>query len=248
VTHGWILVTAIVVAAGCGGGPKPPEPVVPMDSILAAADTNYRAGRCKRAQPGLSRAVGELSSRDPRVAEAMYRLAECDYAAGLYLEASRQFRRVADGHGGHPLAADALLRSGDALAELWKHPELDPLYGESALAVYRELLARFPTSRAAARAAIKLAALEDRFAEKDYLNGFFYFRLKAYDSAIIYFRSVVANFAQSQFAARALLRLVESYRAVGYAEEERETCDHLRRYYPDAEGLADTCPPVIGTP
>jgi outer membrane protein assembly factor BamD len=238
----------VLAAAGCGGAPEPPAPVVPLDSVLADAQQAFRQGRCKQAQPGFSRAVGELPSRDPRVAEAMYRLAECDFAAGLYLEASRQFRRVADGHGAHPLAPDALLRAGDALAELWKHPELDPLYGESAMAVYRELVARFPTSPAAARAGIKLAALEDRFAEKDYLNGVFYQRLKAYDSAIIYFRSVVANYAQSRFAPRALLRLVESYRTIGYAEEERETCEHLWRYYPDAEGLAGTCPPRIGTP
>ena len=244
----WGAVMVMAMAAGCGGGPKPPPPVVPIDPVLADAATDFRAGRCKRAQAGLSRAVGELPAQDPRVAEAMYQLAECDFGAGLYLEASRQFRRVADGHGGHPLAPDALLRAGDALAELWKHPELDPLYGESAVAIYRELIARFPTSRAAARAGIKLAALDDRFAEKDYLNGVFYYRLRAYDSAIIYFRSVVANHAQSRFAALALLRLVQAYRIIGYAEEERETCEHLRRYYPDAEGLGDTCPPSVGTP
>jgi outer membrane protein assembly factor BamD len=240
---------AIAAAAvGCGGGARLPEPVVPLDSVLARARIDYREGRCKQAQPAFSRAVGELPSRDPRVAEATYFLGECDFAGGLYLEASRQFRRVADTYAAHPLAPDALLRSGDALAELWKQPALDPTYGESAIAVYRELLARFPDSPAAARAGIKLAALEDRFAEKDYLNGVFYFRLRAYDSAIIYFRSVVANYAQSRFAPRALIRLVEAYRTIGYAEEARETCEHLRRYYPETEGLVTACPSPVGTP
>lgn len=243
-----VLVTAVVVCACGRGGPEPPEPEVKLDSVMTQAMADYRDGRCKRAQLGFSRLVGELPSRDPRVAEATYYLAECDFSAGLYLEASRQFRRVADTHGSHPLAPDALLRSGDALAELWKLPTLDPTYGESALAIYRELIARFPTSRAAARAAIKMTALQEKFAEKEYDNGMFYLRLRAYDSAIIYFRSVVANYAQSSFASRALLRLVEAYRTIGYAEEEREACDHLRRYYPDAEGLDKTCPTPAGTP
>jgi outer membrane protein assembly factor BamD len=243
-----MCLAVLLALTSCGGGPEPPEPVVLMDSVLAQARDDFRAGRCKRAQPEFSRVVGELPSRDPRVAEATYFLAECDFAAGLYLEASRQFRRIAETHAAHPLAPDALLRSGDALAELWKLPALDPTYGESAVAVYRELLARFPSSPAAARAGIKLTALQEKFAEKDYLNGVFYFRLHAYDSAIIYFRSVVAEYAQSSFAPLALLRLVEAYRTIGYAEEERETCDHLRRYYPTTEDLARTCPPAAGTP
>ncbi len=242
------LLVSLVVVASCGRrGPQAPEPAVDLDSVMAQAMTDYREGRCKRAQLGFSRLVGELPSRDPRVAEATYYLAECDFSAALYLEASRQFRRVADTHGSHPLAPDALLRSGDALAELWKLPTLDPTYGESALAIYRELIARFPRSPAAARAAMKMTALQEKFAEKDYDNGVFYLRLRAYDSAIIYFRSVVANYAQSSFAPRALLRLVEAYRTIGYAEEEREACDHLRRYYPDAQGLDRTCPPPAGS-
>ena len=244
----WTALGAVVVLGACGGGPRAPAPAVPLDPVLAQARADYHNGRCKRAVPKFARAVGELPAQDPRVAEATYYLAECDFASGLFLEASRQFRRVADVHGGHPLAPDALLRAGDALAELWEHPELDPLYGESAIAVYRELIARYAGTRAAQRAGVKLTALEDRFAEKDYLNGVFYERLRAYDSAIIYYRSVVANYAQSSFASRALVHLAETYRRIGYAEEEKETCEHLRRYYPNAEGLGEACPAAVAVP
>ena len=69
-----------------------------------------------------------------------------------------------------------------------------------------------------------------------------YLRRKAYDSAIIYFKDVIANYPDAALAPDALLRLVDSYRAIGYKDELQETCAHLRRFYPQATGLAKSCP------
>jgi outer membrane protein assembly factor BamD len=140
------------------------------------------------------------------------------------------------------------MRSGDALAAQWRRPELDPTSAEEALAEYRELVARYPDSRAAERVRLTLAKMADMFGEKTYKAGIFYYRLKAYDSAIIYFRSVVADYGESSFAPRALMMLVQAYREIGYGEEERETCAHLRQYYPNTEDLDQTCPAAAGTP
>lgn len=237
------LLAVCLALAACGGGPREVAPQPAPDTVLAEAKSLYRQGQIGPALERLTQLTAGGNARGAVAAEAYYYLGECNFAKGLYLEAAREFRRVADGYASHPLAPDGLLRAGDALAELWRHPELDPAYGESSMTTYRELLARFPDSPAARRAGLKLAALADRFAEKDYRNGVFYLRLKAHDSAIIYFRSVVANYAQSAFAPRALLKLVETYRTIGYAEETKETCEHLRRFYPNAEGVNETCPP-----
>jgi len=211
------------------------------DSVYRTAMGQYRRGDFSHAREGFTLILSNPGS-DALTAEASYYQAECDYANGMYLEAAREFRRVADEHAGHPLAPDALLRAGDAQAELWRDPELDPEYGQAATATYRELVARFPGSRAAQRAAAKLVRLANMFADKDYRTGRFYQRLKAYDSAILYFRGVVADYPQSRFAPQALLRLVQIYGVLDYADERRETCDHLHRYYPEAAGLAQTCP------
>jgi len=241
------LLAAVLVVSGCGGGPREPAPLVPADTLYVQAVGHYRRGDCSRAREAFGNLARELPGNSPVVAAAWYYQAECDYASGLYLEASRQFRRVADEFTGHPLAADALLRAGDAQAELWKDPELDPEYGQAAMTTYQELVARFPESRAAARARAKLLRLMEMFADKEYRNGLFYLRHKAYDSAILYLRSVVADYPQSRFAPRALIKLVEIYRILQYAEERRETCEHLQRYYPQADGLARACPPAADT-
>lgn len=242
-----VFAAGMLVVLGCGGGPREPAPLMPADTLQAQGMRHYRRGDCGRAREAFRQLEGGLPSNAPTLAEARYYQAECDFADGLYLEAARQFRRVADEYGAHPLAADALLRAGDAQAALWTDPELDPEYGQAAATTYQELVARFPDSRAAARARPKVLRLMEMFADKEYRNGLSYLRWKAYDSAILYFRSVVADFPQSRSAPRALLKLVDIYRILQYADERRETCEHLHRYYPQAGGLARACPPPADT-
>jgi outer membrane protein assembly factor BamD len=239
--HRSLLALAGVLLVGCGSHFKPelyPSP----EALFDAAKAAYDRGDCGGATVGFTRLTFELQSRDPRLAEARYFLAECRFRGGEYLEASREFRRVADEFPTHELAPTALMRAGDALAKLWKRPELDPTYGEQALSTYSEVLSRFPNSEAATLTRQKSAVLTDKFALKDLKNGDFYFRIGAYDSAMIYYRSVVSNYTQSKYAATALMKLVQTYRRIGYAEEAAETCDHLHRFYEGLDGLADLCP------
>lgn len=232
-------IAALVVA--CHSQRPDPPPLVP-DVAMATSMRQFRNGKFSAARQGFQRLSFELPTADSVGMTARYYLAECYFAMGQYLDASREFQRVSDDDPNHPLAPDALLRSGDALAAMWSRPELDPTYGEEALAEYRELLARYPDSRAAERVRLKVGRLSDKFAEKMYRVGEFYLRLKAYDSAIIYFRSVAAEYGESRFAPVALLRLAETYQRIDYLEERREICANLRQYYADLDGLAEACP------
>jgi outer membrane protein assembly factor BamD len=157
----------------------------------------YNDGDCDAAEIGLARLAFELPTRDPRRAEVRFYMAECLFQQKRFLEATREYRRVADQHAQDSLAPMALLRAGLAYARLWRRVELDATYGLSSLTVLSELLTRYPQSQAAVDARTHIAELNEDFARKEYRTGNYYFRLKAYDSAIIYFRSVVANWPQT---------------------------------------------------
>jgi len=242
-----LIVLVCVVTGGCGHTFKVKD-YITTEGLMEASKVEFRRGHFLHAQTGFQRVSFEVSATDSVGAVSHYLLAECDFALGNYLEASRAFRRVADDYPDHPLAPDALLRAGDALTALWGRPELDPTYGEEALAAYRELAARYPEGRATERSRLKLSALSNRFAEKEYRAGMFYFKLKAYDSAIIYFRSVAAQWGNTPAAPTALMMLVRTYQRLGYREETQETCAHLRQYYANARGLNETCAPVPAAP
>ncbi len=208
----------------------------------------FRRGDCDKALAGFERLDFTLPAQDERHAEVRYYAAECRLDQNRYIEAAREFRRVADEFPRHELAPDGLLRAGDAYTELWRTPELDPSYGEDAMNVYRELLGRYPESVAAQRARTRMAQLNEMFAEKEFKNGLYYLRLKAYDSALIYFKGVVANYPQSRYAPRAVLRMVEAYDEIGYREEKREMCQYLRQYYPDSASDAERCSAAPASP
>jgi outer membrane protein assembly factor BamD len=246
VKRSWIGAGLVVGAAGCGPGFKPEAYPTPI-ALFEASKAEYQRGNCGGAVRGLTRVLFELPARDPRVAEARYLLGECRLRQGEHLEASRELRRVADEFPTHELAPTALMRSADALARLWKRAELDPTYGEQALAVYSEVLQRYPNTSAAEQTRERVGELGDKFALKDLKTGDFYFRIKAYDSAIIYYRLVIEHWPQSQHAPPALMKLVETYHRIGYEEEATETCAHLRRFYSGAKGLGDVCPDSAAT-
>lgn len=229
------------LAAGCHHAARVPTVTSPETEMSRAMEL-IRRGDFHRAQVVLTRLTFEYAPGQPEAAAARYYLAECYFQIGDRVQAAHDFRKVADEFPASEYAPLALLRAGDANLRLWRRAELDPTYGETALSTYQELAGRYPDTDAAARARPHVRRLQNQFAEKTYKNGMFYFRRKAYDSAIIYFKDVIANYPDATLAPDALLRLVDSYRAIGYKDELQETCDHLRRYYPQAPGLAKSCP------
>jgi outer membrane protein assembly factor BamD len=124
---------------------------------------------------------------------------------------------------------------------LWRKPTLDPQYGQTALATYRQLLTLYPDSKLVPEAARQIADLNAMFAQKDYNSGDYYLRRKAWDSAIIYFKDVVKTYGNTPRARDAYLRLAEAYRAIHYREDVNETCTVLRQRYPSDREVREVC-------
>ncbi len=232
---------ALVGFVACHHAPKV-TPASQPDLELARARRQFRSGDFAHALISLRRLTFELGPAQPELGEVRYDLAECYFQTGDRVQAAHEFRQVADQYPTSEYAPLALLRAGDANLRLWRRPELDPTYGQSALAIYQELAGRYPGTTAAARAQQHVQQLREWFAEKDYKNGLFYLKRRAFDSAIIYFKDVIATYPGTPRVPDALLRLVDSYRGIGYTDELKETCTHLRRFYPQARGLDESCP------
>ena len=251
-----LLVGTVALVAACGGGgggstrPGAPAPVpeaaasaATIDSLWREAEQAVRRGKWSDAQKLLDRALLEFAPGDPRIPRAHLFLGEALFAQNRQLEAAREFRKTSDETPNNPLAPEALLRLGDVYADLWRRPELDPTYGQTALSTYQELLNRYPESTAAKRGQLRIAELNERFASKAYKSAMFYFRLKAYDSAILYLKDLVATYPRAAVTPRALVTLVQAYRRLGYREDVQETCGYIRRYHPRAPNLREVCPP-----
>jgi outer membrane assembly lipoprotein YfiO len=243
----WLFTVTLFLAAGCGGkspevAPTPSSSAAAVDSLWGRGEAAFNGGDFGAAQRLFDQLSPMMGEGDPRYLRLHFFMAEILLAQGNQLQAVREFRRVADERPDSPLAPEALLRAGDGYADLWRRAELDPTYGETARGVYQEVTTRYGGTPAAARAALRLAELSEKFAAKDYKTAVFYFRFKAYDSAILMFRSVIANYPRSAVVPGALERLVRSYQILGYQEDVKETCAYITQYHPDPTGPRRLCP------
>ncbi|HEY3011253.1 MAG TPA: outer membrane protein assembly factor BamD [Gemmatimonadales bacterium] len=249
------LLCALAFVVGCGGNrgadtrAASPAPVsaagasaAAIDSVWRHAEQSVRHGKWGEAEKLINRAVLEFSPGDPRIARAHFYLGEALFAQGRQLEAAREFRKASDETPNDPIAPEALLRLGDVYSDLWRRPELDPTYGQTALSTYQELLNRYAGSSAAKRAQLRISELNERFAYKAYKAALFYYRLKAYDSAILYLKDLVATYPKTGVVPAALIKLVQAYKALGYREDVQETCGYIRRFHPRAPRVGEVCP------
>src|SRR3982751_6671180 len=97
---------------------------------------------------------------------------------------------------------------------------------------FGELIRRYPDSRYAADARLKLDLIYDHLAGKEMEVGRFYQRSGNWLAATYRFREVVDKYPTTSHAPEALERVVESNLALGLPEEARKTAAVLGRNYP----------------
>jgi outer membrane protein assembly factor BamD len=243
-----LLLAATALTAACSHhkvvtAPKPLVATPAMiDSLWSEALSLYARKKWDKAVVIFERAALEMPMDDPRQRMKFLYVGEARLAQGSNLQAVREFRRLSDQYPSDSLAPRALLRAADAYKALWRRVELDPTYGQTALATYQELLNRYPTSEAAKEGTARVAELNNRFALKKYKDGVFYYKFKAYDSAIFIFRYLVATWPDAAVVPDALGKLVATYRHLGYVDDVRDMCAYYRQHWPSDPKLAATCP------
>jgi outer membrane protein assembly factor BamD len=213
---------------------------VPED-LYEASMHQFRTGHFDQSKAGFQALTFSVGARDTLYPLARFYLAESYFSQGDFVTAAQEFRRVADENPNHRLAPNALLRAADSYAKLWDKPDLDPTNGQTALATYQELAGRFPDAYAARIATTRLAALNEKFAQKEMDIGIFYFRRNAYDSAILYFKDLIASYPSTSLVPTAYIYIVRSYHVIGYTDQETQFCNAVRQFYPRLADLKRYC-------
>ena len=211
-----------------------PRKYTSSDKLFQASLERLQKKKWDDAVTGFEKLTLDLSSRDSLLPRSHWYLAKAHTGRAEHLLAAQEFTKLAENFADDSLADDALLESGKSYSRLWRRPALDPQYGQLAQVQYRLLLTLYPDSPLKKAADAELARLEEWFATKDFDVGDTYFRRKAYDSAIIYFRDIVKHYPNTDKARRAMVRMVQAFRSpvMNYKEDAREVCATLQTLYP----------------
>ncbi|HEX5581079.1 MAG TPA: outer membrane protein assembly factor BamD [Gemmatimonadaceae bacterium] len=211
------------------------------EALYTAALAEYERGEWDNAVAGFERLTLMLPARDTLLPRSHYYLGQAHRRRGEELLAAQSFVRLVEAFPNDTLADDALYDAALSYQRLWRKPELDPQYGEAAMETYRTLLSAYPNSPLRDETERGIRELQEMMATKDLRTGEYYLRLRAYDSAIIYFQDVQKEYPETDAARRAGLRLVDTYRRLYYREEVAETCATLRQRHPDDGGVRESC-------
>jgi outer membrane protein assembly factor BamD len=157
------------------------------------------------------------------------------YLAKKYPEAISSSQRFLSIHPGNSQAPYAHYLIAMSYYEQIADVTRDQRITEQASASFGELIRRYPESRYAADARLKLDVINDHLAGKEMEVGRYYQRSGNWLAATMRFRNVVEKYQTSSHTPEALERLVESYLALGIPDEARKSAAVLGRNYPGSK-------------
>lgn len=234
----WIALAAALTA--CRGGFRVNR-FPTSESLYRAGLEQFQRKKWNNAITAFEKLTTDLPARDTLLPRSYWYLAQAHEQQEEHLLAAQSFTRLYESFPDDTLADHAAYEAARSYRRLWRKPALDPTYGETALSTYNTLIGLYPTSDYAEPAKREIEDLEQWFATKNYDTGMFYYRRKAYDSAIIYFRTVTARWPHVSRARDALLRLAEAYESIRYREDFNEACGRLRQSYPGDQEVLRIC-------
>ena len=156
------------------------------------------------------------------------------YLARKYQDAVNSAQRFVTIHPGNAEAPYAQYLIGMSYYQQIDDVARDQTTTQQASDAFGELIRRYPETRYADDARLKLDLIKDHLAGKEMEVGRFYQRSGQWLAATYRFRSVVDNYQTTSHAPEALERLVECYLALGVPEEAQKTAAVLGRNYPES--------------
>jgi outer membrane protein assembly factor BamD len=235
------LVAGIAVVAALAACSSKKEQYVerPVHEIYNEAVNALEAGNYRLA----ARTFDEVERQHPYSAwatKAQIMSAYAYYESNDYDEAVIALDRFIQLHPGNRDIAYAYYLKALCQYERISDIVRDQLTTEKALDSLQEVVRRFPDSKYARDARLKIDLTRDHLAGKEMEIGRYYLKRAHYLASINRFRRVVDEFQTTSHVQEALHRLVEAYTALGLTVEAQKAAAVLGHNYPGSEWYADS--------
>jgi outer membrane protein assembly factor BamD len=232
-----LLACALILPAGACAGKK-----ATGDTAYVARDVNtlYALAKSRMDQQRYEESAklfDEVERQHPYsvwARRAQMMSAFSYYLARKYPESVSSARRFLTIHPGNKEAPYAHYLIAMSFYQQIEDVTRDQRTTQQASDAFGELIRRYPDSRYASDARLKLDLINDHLAGKEMEVGRYYQRAGNWLAATNRFRIVVDKYQTSSHAPEALQRLVECYLALGIPREARKAAVVLGANYPDS--------------
>jgi outer membrane protein assembly factor BamD len=162
-----------------------------------------------------------------------------DYLGQSYVEASTAADRFLSLYPSAPEAAYVNYLAGQAMYGDMPDVQRDQDRVEKALKYYQTIVEKYPQSKYAADAHVKIGVCRDQLAGHQLEIGRFYLKRENYVAAINRFRDILSQYQDTREAEEALERLTEAYLAMGVTQEAETAAAILGANYPNSQWYKD---------
>lgn len=230
-----LVLPAVMLLAACSSTNNEPEQVEePVDVLyrkaaLALDEGNY---------PEATRYFEEVERQHPYsewATRAQLMAAYSSYEAQNYDEAIPALDRFIELHPGHKDVDYAYYLKALSYYEQISDVRRDQGLTVESMKALDALVKRFPDSKYARDAQLKLDLARDHLAGKEMEVGRYYLNRGHVNAAINRFRTVVTNYQTTTHTAEALHRLVEAYLTLGLKREATRVAAVLGHNYPGSD-------------
>lgn len=239
---GAVALLAALVFSGCSSSntdalkalnPDPPG------KMYSEADALLANGRNEIA----AKKFEDIDRHHPYAQEArraMVLAAYAYYKAGKYPEAVAAAQRYAVMHPGTKDAALAHHVIASSHFDEIKDPTRDQTATRKAIAELKTLTTRYPDSPYARQAENRIRLGEDALAANEMVVGRYYLQRSNYVAAINRFKTVVSEHQTTAHVEEALMRLTETYLALGVQNEAQSAAAVLGHNFPQSRWYKDS--------
>lgn len=206
--------------------------------MFTDADALMTRGKYNRAAAKFE----DLDRDHPYAPEARRAIVMASYAyykAGKYPEAIASARRYTTMHPGTKEAALAHHIIASAYFDEMNGPNRDQSATRKALKELKVIATRYPDSEYAAKAKNRIRVAEDTLAAAEMEVGRYYLKRNNYVAAINRFKTVVTKYQTTAHVEEALMRLTESYMALGIVNEAQTAAAVLGHNFPQSRWYKD---------
>jgi outer membrane protein assembly factor BamD len=228
---------ALTLTAGCGGRGKVRDTAYvarDVDTLYAAAKDKLDRGDTKVAA-ALFDEVERQHPYSPWARRAQLMSSFSYYVSGDYNKSVQAAQRFLSIHPGNKDAPYAYYLISLCYYEQISDVTRDQKVTGQALAALNEVVRRYPTTRYATDARLKIDLVNDHLAGKEMEIGRFYERSGKWLAAELRFRNVVEKYQTTSHAPEALFRLVETNLSLGIPEEAQKAASVLGASHPGSE-------------
>jgi outer membrane protein assembly factor BamD len=240
------IATLVCALAACGGGKKDVYVEKPVDDLYNTAMDEMVEERYATA----AKTFDEVESQHPYsvwATKSQIMAAYAQYEAGNYGEAIISADRFIQLHPGHRDIAYAYYLKAISYYVQITDVGRDQKITEQALKALDDVVRRFPDSKYARDAKLKLDFTRDHLAGKEMEIGRYYLKRGQYLAAMNRFKRVVDNYQTTTHVPEALERLVECDLALGLNDEAKANAAVLGYNYPGSEWYEDSYALITGT-